>query len=121
MAPSPTGPNEKLSERYYSRPEDLQRLEKEQEELSKLLKNYINSIERYKKVDDQDDPDPEENDKVATYGNVNLSENECDLLNQGPSFIVTSRLSEEEMRVESSVTLTKKKMGQEEDGCGRDV
>ena len=56
--------------------------------------------------------------EVMTYGDVSLSECELDLLRLGPGFMVVSRLEDQEMSVEASMTLTKirwarKKMGVE--------
>ena len=50
-------------------------------------------------------------DEVETFGDVDLNDNECSLLNLGPGFMVYSDLSMEEMQVEATVTLTKIRWG----------
>ena len=51
--------------------------------------------------------DPAEEGEVMVYGEVELYSNERDLLSLGPSFMVISQLDDQEMKVESAVTMTK--------------
>ena len=58
----------------------------------------------------------ESKDKVVTYGDVILSEEERELLNLGPGFMVTKPLSMEEMAVEANITVTKIRWGRKTRG-----
>ena len=46
-------------------------------------------------------------DEVKIYGDVNLSEEELDLLGLGPGYMVVAKATEEDMRTEANVALTK--------------
>ena len=96
---SPTG--RLLGPRYYSRPEDLKRLDKEQEELSRLSKMFNKTWKKPETGGDNEDTE------VMTFGDVSLMQNEKELLDLGPGFMVVSTLNDQEMQVEASVTLTK--------------
>ena len=94
--PGPPGPV-KLS--TMSPAEDLKQLKSEEEMLlygvRKANKNLVYS-------------DLEETrDEVIVYGDIELSEEEIDLLNLVPGFMVTKALSKEEIRVEFNVAVTK--------------
>ena len=115
-APPTKDPSSVLSSIYWSRPEDLQRLTKEKEELIRISSNRNKNWSASNPTETEVDNDDTE---VIVYGSVELSQNERELLNLGPGFMVVSRLSEEELRVESSVTMTKirwsrRKMGIED-------
>ena len=57
-------------------------------------------------------------DEILVFGDVALSEDEVNLLKLGPGFMVVKDLSEEDMRVECSVSLTKIRWGKM--GSGRE-
>ena len=63
--------------------------------------------EKWRKTED----DSEVENEVITFGNVELSEDEIELLNLGPSFMVMSDLIREDMQTECAVTLTKVRWG----------
>ena len=112
-SPTPRGPNDRLSRKYHLRPEDLTRITKEQEELIKMSTGYNMTLDK-----DMKSIGVEEESEVVTYGSVELSENERDLLNLGPNFMVTLKLDDQEMCVESSVTMTKIRWARKKMGVG---
>ena len=59
-------------------------------------------------------PDPNQIDsekEVVVFGDVVLDEEETQLLNLGPDYMVVSDLSQEDMQVESAITMTKVRWG----------
>ena len=91
-----------LSDKYYSRPEDLARLNAEHQKLLKIVQSYNVAWSKEK-----DDIDPDEDRDVMVFGDVIVTEDEMNLLRLGPDFMVTSCLDEKEMQVEASVCMTK--------------
>ena len=55
--------------------------------------------------------EPSTMDKVITFSDVSLDQDEVDLLNLGPRFMIVSDLTQEDMQVESTVMLTKMRWG----------
>ena len=94
------GLGEELSNpRYRTRPEDLQYLEEEEGKVSKLAQG-CNKVWK-----ESNDPDPEM--EVLTYGDVSLTQDEINLLQLGPGFMVCRSLDREELQVEAGVTMSK--------------
>ena len=58
----------------------------------------------------------EEVNEVVVLGNVSLTEDKVNLLNLGPKFMVVSKLSSQEMTVESVATMTKIRWGRRSKG-----
>ena len=102
----PASPDDLLSHRYFSRPEDLARIDKEEAQLKRMTQAFNH---RWRSC--QEDCDGvgvvKNEEEVMTFGNVELSENERDLLSLGPGFMVVTPLDDQEMKVEADVTLTK--------------
>ena len=96
-------PNSLLSAKYFSRPEDLARLEEEKVKLLHLAQGYNIGW----KTTEAGVEDLDRDRDIATYGSVCLSEDEKDLLRLGPDFMIVSSLDEKEMQVEASVCMTK--------------
>ena len=82
-----TNPSVGLSARYFSRPEDLGRLDSEEQVLMKLAQN-INQCWK-KELDENNNKD-----EVKVFGNVELTEDEIELLNLGPGFMIVSDLDQ---------------------------
>ena len=87
-------PGRLLSSKYHSRPEDLNRLQKEQTEILRMSQSFNKNWKEKK-----DTLEDEEEDEVMTFGQVELSQMERDLLNLGPGYMVVSELSSQEMQI----------------------
>ena len=86
------------------------RIDSEEAKLKKFVMFY-NS--RWKK----DEHDGDDNDtEVVVIGDIDLSQNERDVLNLGPDFMVVSPLDDKEMEIEATVTMTKLRWGRIKSG-----
>ena len=83
--------------------EDLAGLQEEEKILVAKCKRFNKNLGNGQK--------PSTTDEVITFGDVSLDQDEVDLLNLGPGFMVVSDLTKEDMQVESTVTLTKMRWG----------
>ena len=79
----PVNPISLLLGMYYARPQDLERLEKEQEQHHRLSQ-YFNKAW----VDSQPSEGGEDANELRVYGSVTLTENEKNLLKLGPDYMV---------------------------------
>ena len=105
---NPDDPDSLLSSRYFSRPEDLERVNREESQMKRVAQSYNHS---WKPDHVPGCASPAEgtevDNEVIVYGEVELTQCERDLLSLGPGFMVVSQLNDQEMKVESAVTLMK--------------
>ena len=88
----------------HSRQQDLCQLSEEE-------KVVVAKCTRINKSWGKSEEEPVPNNEVVIYGDVTLDEEEIELLNLGPGYMVVSDLTKEDMQVESTVTLTKMRWG----------
>ena len=108
----PVNPDFLLSVRYFSCPEDQERIDSEEVQIKRMAQSFNHSWKTKDVANDVAQPDEES--EVVAYGYVELSENEHDLLSLGPGFMVVSPLDNLEMKVKLAVTLTKIRWSQKE-------
>ena len=96
---------------FKTREEDLAGLDRESAVIlnSALRYNKTVSVDLLKEGDDHGEE--EDNTDVVVCDGVVLTEAERDLLSLGPGFMVLDKLDKQEMRIESSVTMTKVRWG----------
>ena len=95
---------------FLTRQQDLENLNAESENLQRECNKFNAGLTRRicsSKKDGVKIEEVDKEDNVAVFGNVDLSEDEMSLLRLGPGFMITTKLEEETMRTESTVTLTK--------------
>ena len=111
-----------MREKFLSREDDAENMDREcarvkrrAMEFNKRLTNRICS----NKLEGKPTQAMEIEDKVLTFGSVELDDNEIELLKLGPGYMVVATPSEEEMRTECTVSLTKMRwdrMGKGDEG-----
>ena len=84
------GKHRVIKDRFVSKPEDKEWIEREQEEVSRLTNGYNQCWKEEQGM---------EGDEVLVYGNVVLTSNKMDLLSLGPGFMIVSPLDHQEMSV----------------------
>ena len=99
MAADPSGA---LAENYMSRPQDSERLDREEQVLLRLSKDYNKSWKKECNAE-------WDKDEVRIFGDVILSEDELNLLNLGPGFMVVSELDPMEMQIATICTQIRNK------------
>ena len=117
-----------IREPYMTRDQDLSQLDIEIENIKQQAKTFnMNLTKRMSRNNLEGRPNEviRKTDEVKIFGNVNLTEDEMELLKLGPGYMVVAQLTEEEMRTESTVSMTKMrwdklKKGQE-DMTGKDI
>ena len=102
----------RLRDVYMTRRQDIHQLTKEHRDVLDWARMSNREWSKARKEKWREDPGSRKDDydqetEVMVYGDVDLSDEERDLLDKGPDFMVVGRLDEKEMRKETAVTLTK--------------
>ena len=100
-----TNPRSSLRKVFLTRKDDLRSLSKEHA----VVLQKIRALNRINNRDETTENDID--DEVVTYGEVDLSQEERELLNLGPGFMVANALDRTDMQVESIATVTKMRWG----------
>ena len=107
---------------YMTRESDLQQLDKEKADVLEWCgvhnRAWSKMNQDRKRFGDMGETEQSQQykDEVVVFGNVTLSDNERQLLNLGPDFMVIGRLDMQEMRKETAVTMTKIRWGRRSSG-----
>ena len=98
-------PKSHIWEKYMDKVEDLKGLTSQEEMI-------VRKCQAYNKNWGKSEQHKAENEnEVMIFGDVRLEDDELELLNLGPGYMIVSDLSREDMQVESSVTMTKMRWG----------
>ena len=104
---------------FLTREQDLKQMERECEIVKSQAISFNEKLTRricQNKVEGMENNVMEMKDDVKVFGNVKLSEDELELLQLGPNYMVVGQLKEEAMRTETTVTLTKIRWDKMKDG-----